>query len=127
MFSVNHKLKIEIARKINSEIPYWKEQYEIYIEAERDNSVRQRLIPSHGFLKLFRPDNALAKVIGPEPLTVHQAHEKLFAYIRENNLLDKEERTIVNTDPVLAAVCDGESAVSIFALTSFVRKHLIEE
>lgn len=80
--------------------------------------------PNPAFMKAMKPSEALAKIVGNEPLPRTEITKKLWDYIKKNNLQDARERRTINADKNLLAVFDGKNQVSMFEMTKLVNKHL---
>lgn len=80
--------------------------------------------PNPAFMKAMKPSEALAKIVGNEPLPRTEITKKLWEYIKKNNLQDAENRRNINADENLLAVFDGKKQVSMFEMTKLVNKHL---
>ena len=74
--------------------------------------------------KPVRPDEALAAVVGPGPLPRTEITKRVWAYIRERNLQDPQNRRNVNADDKLQAVFDGKTQVTMFELAKLVNGHV---
>jgi upstream activation factor subunit UAF30 len=74
--------------------------------------------------KPVQPDEALAAVVGPEPLPRTEITKRLWAYIREHNLQDPQNRRNVNADEKLRALFNGKAQVTMFELTKLVSQHV---
>jgi upstream activation factor subunit UAF30 len=91
--------------------------------AEEKKAVKKGTSNS-GFMKPMKPSEALAKIVGNEPLPRSEMTKKLWAYIKKNNLQDAENKRNINADDNLLAVFDGKKQVSMFEMTKLVNKHL---
>jgi len=80
--------------------------------------------PNSAFMKAMKPSEALAKIVGNEPLPRSEMTKKLWEYIKKNNLQDAENKRNINADENLLAVFDGKKQVSMFEMTKLVNKHL---
>jgi upstream activation factor subunit UAF30 len=80
--------------------------------------------PNSAFMKPMKPSEALAKIVGNEPLPRSEMTKKLWDYIKKNNLQDAENKRNINADENLLAVFDGNKQVSMFEMTKLVNKHL---
>lgn len=76
------------------------------------------------FMKAMKPSEALAKVVGHEPLPRTEITKRLWEYIKKNNLQDSQNKRNINADENLSAVFDGKKQVSMFEMTKLVNKHL---
>ena len=74
--------------------------------------------------KPVQPDEALAAVVGPGPLPRTEITKRVWAYIRERNLQDPQNRRNVNADDKLQAVFDGKTQVTMFELAKLVNGHV---
>lgn len=75
-------------------------------------------------MKPVTPDDALAAVVGSNPLPRTELTKKLWVYIKKNNLQDAKVRTQINADDKLKAVFDGKMSVSMFEMTKLVSGHV---
>ncbi len=71
----------------------------------------------------LKPSDALAAVIGSEPVARTQVIKKLWDYIKAENLQDASNRRAINADAKLLAVF-GKPQVTMFELAGIVGKHL---
>ncbi|MGD1075478.1 MAG: SWIB/MDM2 domain-containing protein [Thermodesulfovibrionales bacterium] len=91
---------------------------------ETDKKVTKKRSPSTAFAKAMKPSDALAKIVGNEPLPRTEITKKLWEYIKKNNLQDAKDKRNINADENLLAVFDGKNQVSMFEMTKLVNKHL---
>jgi len=75
-------------------------------------------------MKPVKPDDKLAQVIGPEPLSRTDVTRKLWEYIRGHNLQDPTNKTYIKADDKLKQVFDGKDRVNMFEMTKLVFGHL---
>ncbi len=75
-------------------------------------------------MKPVQPDEALAAVVGSNPLPRTELTKKLWAYIKKNGLQDKKAKTNINADDKLKAVFGGKKTVTMFEMTKLVSGHL---
>ncbi|MGO9377558.1 MAG: SWIB/MDM2 domain-containing protein [Dissulfurispiraceae bacterium] len=90
---------------------------------ETEKKVAKRA-PNAAFMKAMKPSEALAKIVGSEPLPRTDITKKLWEYIKKNNLQDAKNKRNINADGNLLAVFDGKNQVSMFEMTKLVSKHL---
>ena len=69
------------------------------------------------------PSEALAAVIGNEPVARTEVIKKLWDYIRANGLQDAADKRKINADDKLRPVF-GKDQVNMFELAGLVGKHL---
>lgn len=81
--------------------------------------------PNAAFMKPVQPDEALAAIVGSQPLPRTELTKKLWEYIKKHGLQDSKSKTTINADAALKAVFDGRSSVSMFEMTKLVSKHLV--
>jgi DNA topoisomerase-3 len=74
----------------------------------------------------LKPSEALAAVIGSEPVARTQVIKKLWDYIKAENLQDATNKRAINADAKLLAVF-GKPQVTMFELAGIVGKHLTAE
>jgi upstream activation factor subunit UAF30 len=76
------------------------------------------------FMAPLQPDEALAAVVGKEPLPRTEVTKKIWEYIRQNNLQDPNDKRTIRADAKLKAIFDGKDSVTMFELTKLVNAHL---
>ena len=92
--------------------------------AEKKKKTAKEKTPNAAFMKAMKPSEALAKIVGKEPLPRSEMTKKLWEYIKKNNLQDAKDKRNINADENLLAVFDGKKQVSMFEMTKLVNKHL---
>ena len=75
-------------------------------------------------MKPVQPNEALAAVVGSNPLPRTELTKKLWAYIKKNGLQDKKVKTNINADDKLKPIFGGKKVVSMFEMTKLVSGHL---
>jgi upstream activation factor subunit UAF30 len=76
------------------------------------------------FMKPMQPDEALAAVVGGNPLPRTEVTKKIWEYIREHNLQDPNDKRTIQADDKLKRVFGGKAKVSMFEMTKLVNEHL---
>jgi chromatin remodeling complex protein RSC6 len=76
------------------------------------------------FAAPLQPDDALAAVIGSEPMPRTEVTKRIWDYIKENNLQDPKDKRTIRADAKLKPVFDGKDSVSMFEMTKLVNNHL---
>ena len=76
------------------------------------------------FMKPMQPDEALAAVVGSDPIPRTEVTKRVWDYIRKNDLQDAKDRRSINADDNLKKVFGGKSKVSMFEMTKLVNGHL---
>jgi chromatin remodeling complex protein RSC6 len=76
------------------------------------------------FMKPLKLTADLEAVVGEGPMPRSQVVKKLWAYIKENNLQDPNNKRNIKADDKLKAVFGGKSVVNMFEMTKLVSKHL---
>ena len=76
------------------------------------------------FMAPLQPDEALAAVVGKEPLPRTEVTKRIWDYIRQNNLQDPNDKRTIRADAKLKAIFDGKDSVTMFELTKLVNAHL---
>jgi upstream activation factor subunit UAF30 len=71
-----------------------------------------------------QPDQALAAVVGADPLPRTELTKRVWAYIREHKLQDAQDRRRIRADDKLRAVLEGQDSVTMFELTKCVSRHV---
>ena len=90
--------------------------------AHKTNTAKGRA--AGALAKPVQPDEALAAVVGSDPLPRTELTKKIWAYVREHQLQDAQDRRRIRADDRLRAVLDGQESVTMFELTKFVNRHL---
>ncbi len=91
---------------------------------EKKKNIAKERTPHPAFMKAMKPSEALAKIVGDEPLPRSEMTKKLWEYIKKNNLQDAKNKRNINADENLLAVFAGKKQVSMFEMTKLVNKHL---
>jgi upstream activation factor subunit UAF30 len=76
------------------------------------------------FMAPVTPDEALAAVIGAEPMPRTEITKRIWDYIRSNNLQDPNDKRTIKADAKLKKVFDGRDSVSMFEMTKLVNSHV---
>jgi len=76
------------------------------------------------FMAPLQPDDALAAVVGKDPLPRTEVTKRIWDYIRQNNLQDPNDKRTIRADAKLKAIFDGKDSVTMFELTKLVNAHL---
>ena len=74
-------------------------------------------------MKPVQPDDALAKIVGANPIPRTELTKKLWEYIKKNNL---QEKKLIKADSALEAVFHGKKEVDMFELTRLVNSHIVK-
>lgn len=80
--------------------------------------------PNAAFMKPVTPSAVLAAVIGATPMPRTEVTKKIWDYIKQNNLQDKNNRRMINADDKLKPVFGGKAQVSMFEMTKLVSAQL---
>jgi upstream activation factor subunit UAF30 len=71
----------------------------------------------------LRPSEALAAVVGPEPLPRGEVVSKVWDYIKSHNLQNPENRREILADDKLKSVF-GKDKVTMFEMNKHLARHL---
>jgi chromatin remodeling complex protein RSC6 len=82
--------------------------------------------PKSAFMKPVQPDDALAKIVGKDPLPRTELTKKIWEYIKKNNLQDPKDKKVIKADAALEAVFNGKKSVDMFELTRVVNTHIVK-
>jgi chromatin remodeling complex protein RSC6 len=80
--------------------------------------------PNAAFMAPLSPSPALSEVVGSKPMPRTEIVKKMWDYIKKNNLQDKKNRRMINSDAKLKAVFGNKDQVSMFELAKIVNKHV---
>ena len=80
--------------------------------------------PNPALMKPVQPDEALAAIVGAEPLSRPELTKKIWDYIKKHHLQDAVHKRMINADETLKAVFNGKSQVSMFEMTKLVNGHI---
>src|SRR6202000_1046709 len=72
--------------------------------------------PNAAFMTPLSPSATLAEVIGNKPLPRTEICKKIWDYIKKNNLQNKKNKRMINSDAKLKGVFGGKDQVSMFDL-----------
>lgn len=73
--------------------------------------------------KTYMPDGALARIVGPGPLTRQDALKQVWAYIRAKELQDPADKRQIRSDATLTPLF-GAGAFPMHAVLGMLAKHL---
>jgi upstream activation factor subunit UAF30 len=79
---------------------------------------------ANAFVNPMIPSDSLARVTGAQVMPRSEAVRKIWHYIREEDLRDKADRRMVNSDETLKPIFGGKAKISMFEITGLVSKHL---
>ena len=79
--------------------------------------------PNPAFMKALTLSPELSAVVGDKPLPRTEIVSKLWVYIKANDLQDKTNKRMINTDTKLRAVF-GKPQVSMFEMAGLIGKHV---
>lgn len=79
---------------------------------------------SSAFMKPMQPDEALAEIVGSDPIPRTEVTKRIWDYIRQNNLQDPNDKRTIIADDKLRKVFNGKDRVSMFEMTKLVNGHL---
>lgn len=77
-------------------------------------------------MKPVQASDALAEVIGSEPMPRTEVMKKLWDYIKKHKLQDQTNKRNINPDAKLAKVFGSSESIDMFKMTSKISKHLKE-
>jgi chromatin remodeling complex protein RSC6 len=92
--------------------------------SETEKKIAKKRSANPAFMKAMKPSEALAKIVGHEPLPRTEITKRLWEYIKKHNLQDAQNKRNINADQNLLAVFEGKNQVSMFEMTKLVNKHL---
>ena len=75
------------------------------------------------FMKPLQPSEALAKVVGSDPLPRSEAVSKMWDYIRKHNLQNPANKREIIADANLKPVF-GKDSVTMFEMNKHLAQHL---
>lgn len=91
--------------------------------SENSKPETKKRTPSAAFMKPLQPSEALAAVVGNDPLPRTAIVSKLWEYIKAHNLQDPANKRMINADTKLQAIF-GQPKVSMFDLAKLIGKHV---
>ena len=77
-----------------------------------------------GLMKPVQPDEALAAIVGSNPIPRTEIIKKLWEYIKKNDLQDKDNRRNINADEKLTPIFGGKKQVSMFEMNKLLGEHV---
>jgi len=75
-------------------------------------------------MKPMQPDDALAEIVGTEPLPRTEVTKKMWDYIRKHSLQDPQDKRMIRADLKLRPIFGGRERVSMFELTKLVNARM---
>ena len=76
------------------------------------------------FMAPVQPDDALAAVVGSQPIPRTEITKKIWDYIKQHNLQDPQNKRNIRADDKLRPIFDGKSEVTMFEMTKLVNGHI---
>ena len=70
------------------------------------------------------PDDALAAIVGSDPLPRTEITKRVWDYIRQNKLQDPNDKRMIVADAKMRRVFNGKDSVSMFEMTKLVNSHI---
>jgi len=80
--------------------------------------------PNPAFNKPWKPDAALAAVVGEKPLSRPKIVKKLWDYIKSNKLQDTKNRRAINCDAKLKGIFENKDQITMFEMNKMIGKHI---
>lgn len=80
--------------------------------------------PNAAFMAPLKPSPALAEVVGNKPMPRTEIVKKIWDYIKKNNLQDKKNKRMINSDAKLKPVFGGKDQISMFDLAKLVNNQI---
>jgi len=75
----------------------------------------------------YRLSDKLQAVVGKSILPRPQVTQALWAYIRENDLQNPEDKREILCDKLLSRVMGGQSRVTMFSMNKYITPHMLEK
>lgn len=82
---------------------------------------------SRGLKQPVRPDAALARVVGEDPLPRTEITKKMWDYIKRNELQDPEDGRTIVADDNLRPIFNGKDRVNMLEMTRLMNEHVESE
>ena len=80
--------------------------------------------PNAAFMAPMKPSNELAAIVGANPMPRSEITNRVWDYIKKNNLQDAQNKRQINADDKLRPVFGGKKNVTMFEMTKLVNGHL---
>lgn len=124
----NQNMKIINAAYSTLSDPKLRVQHDEWIKHQeselRARNSEPKKAPSSGFFKPVKPSEALAAIVGRDPLPRTEITKKVWDHIKTNNLQDAKNKRLINADAKLKIVFGGKTQVSMFEMTKLISDHL---
>lgn len=91
--------------------------------AKKAGSKRSGGTANAAFMAALTPSSQLAQVVGSKPLPRTEVVKKVWDHIKKNNLQDKANRRMINSDEALKPIF-GKAQISMFELAKALNGHL---
>lgn len=91
------------------------------------NRLKEKKKRKPGTQPPFRLSDDLAKVVGKSILPRPQVTQRLWAYIKENNLQNEKDKRVIECDELLIKVMGGLKKVTMFNMNKHVSQHMLEK
>lgn len=77
-----------------------------------------------GLAQTVKPDDTLAAVVGTGEKTRAEITKAVWAYVKDHDLQDKQDKRKINADAKLRSVFGGRDQVTMFEMTRLVNQHV---
>lgn len=75
------------------------------------------------FMKPVKVSDALAAIVGKEPIPRTEVTKRVWSYIKEHNLQNPQDKRTIVPDAALGKVI-GNEPINMFKMTAAINKHL---
>ncbi len=94
-------------------------------DEDEDNNVENQYNDLKANFQLFKPSNELAEMVGHGKIFRTEVIKKIWDYIKDNDLQDKQNRRMINLDIKLKSIFNnGSNQISMFEMAKYLGKHL---
>ena len=90
----------------------------------REGNAKAKRNAQGGLANPVKPDADLATIVGSEPLTRAALTQKIWEYVKKNDLQDPKDRRTIRADANLKRIFGGKDSVSMFEMTRLVNQHV---
>jgi chromatin remodeling complex protein RSC6 len=79
---------------------------------------------NQGLMKAVQPSDALAAIVGKQPLPRTEITKKIWDYNKAHGLQDAQNKRMINADATLRPLFGGQDQVSMLELPKLVSQHV---
>ncbi|GMO16743.1 MAG: hypothetical protein Ta2E_08060 [Mycoplasmoidaceae bacterium] len=117
----------DLAAIINKNLSYdkWEEVEVNKIETNKTHTTKINKTTRISNAPLKYPTYPLAMIVGKGTISNFEATKTVWNYIKRKNLQDELDKQTIHTDPLLKALCNGKTTITMFEISTIINENLL--